>query len=125
MGALISRGIFRKRRDSRYSLNALADPLRSDSVRSVAGAARYFGSRQHREAWSLLADAVRTGQSVVPGLWGTEPFRYLEENPEFAAIVNDAMSSISGMAAPLVVAANDFGRFPVVVDVQRSTARWP
>ncbi len=117
MRALISRGIFRKRRDGRYALNALARPLRSDSFPSVAGAARYFGSRQHREAWSSLSDAVRTGRSVVPALWGTEPFRYLEQNPEFAAIVNDAMSSISAMAAPAVVAACDFGRFPVIVDV--------
>ncbi|MGD9622848.1 MAG: methyltransferase [Mycolicibacterium sp.] len=117
MRALISRGIFRKRRDGRYSLNALAEPLRSDSVRSVAGAARYFGLREHREAWSSLSDAVRTGRSVVPTLWGAEPFHYLEQHPEFAAIVNDAMSSISGMAAPVVVSAYDFGRFGVVVDV--------
>lgn len=117
MRALISRGIFRERRDGRYALNAMADSLRSDSPYSVAGAARYFGSRQHREAWSLLCDAVRTGESVVPALWGSEPFRYLDENPEFATIVNDAMTSISQMAAPLVVAAYDFSRFPVIVDI--------
>src|SRR5579875_359059 len=53
--ALISRGVFRRRRDGRYELNPPADTLRRDASVSMAGAARFFGSRQHREHWSLGA----------------------------------------------------------------------
>ncbi|MGH3970517.1 MAG: methyltransferase family protein, partial [Mycobacterium sp.] len=72
--ALISRGIFRRRHDGRYELNCLAATLRSDAPVSMAWAARFYGSAEQRERWSLLVDSVRTGNSVVPGLRGKESF---------------------------------------------------
>src|SRR5919106_1062533 len=39
--ALISRGIFRHRRDGRYELNSLADTLRFDAPVSMTSAARF------------------------------------------------------------------------------------
>jgi C-methyltransferase len=115
--ALITRGIFRELRDGRYALTPLADALRSDAPVSVAGLARFYGSKEYRELWSFLADAVRSGQSVVPSLHGIDAFSYLAENPESASLFNDGMTAISEVAAASVVAAYDFGRFPVIVDV--------
>jgi C-methyltransferase len=115
--ALIGRGIFRELRDGRYALTPMADTLRSDAPLSLVGWARYYGSQQYRELWSALVDAVRTGQSVVPSLKGTDGFTYLAENPDLASLFNDAMTAISEVAATSVVAAYDFGRFPVIVDV--------
>jgi C-methyltransferase len=115
--ALIGRGIFRELRDGRYALTPMANALRTDAPVSVAGWARFCGSHQYREFWSALVDAVRTGQSVVPSLKGTDGFTYLAENPEFASLFNDGMTAISEVAAVSVVAAYDFGRFPVIVDV--------
>jgi C-methyltransferase len=107
--ALISRGIFRQLHDGRYALTPLADTLRTDAPVSVRGMARFIGSRQHRDIWSLLADAVRTGQPVIPMLHGIDAFGYLSENPELAGL--------SEVAAASVVAAYDFTAFNVVVDV--------
>jgi DNA-binding transcriptional ArsR family regulator len=115
--ALISRGIFRERRDGRYELNALAEALRSDAEVSVAGMARFVGSPQHREHWSHLTDAVRTGQAVIPALRGKSAFEYLADEPELAKIFNDAMTSVSELAIASVTAAYDFGRYGTVVDV--------
>lgn len=115
--ALISRGVFRELRDGRYALTPLADTLRSDAPLSVAGWARYYGSRQYREFWSSMADAVRTGQSVIPAMTGTDAFTYLAENPDLAALFNDGMTAVSEVTAASVVDAYDFGRFPVIVDV--------
>jgi C-methyltransferase len=115
--ALISRGVFRQLRDGRYTLTPLADTLRVDAPVSVRGLARFLGSREHRDMWSLLADAVRTGQPVIPVLHGTDAFGFLAENPEHAAIFNDAMTALSELAAASVVATYDFTRFNVVVDV--------
>lgn len=39
MRALVSRGVFRRRRDGTYALNALAETLRTDAPVSLAGAA--------------------------------------------------------------------------------------
>src|ERR1700759_5299642 len=79
--ALIGRGVFRRRRDGRYELNSLARTLCSDAEASMVWAARFYGSREQRERWTLLADSIRTGKSVVPVLHGKESFDYFAEDP--------------------------------------------
>jgi len=115
--ALIARGIFHQRRDGRYDLTPLADTLRSDADVSMAALARFLGSPQHHEHWSHLTDAVRTGRAVVPVLQGKPLFEYLADDPEFAEIFNDAMTSTSELATASLIAAYDFGASATVVDV--------
>jgi hypothetical protein len=115
--ALISRGIFRQRRDGRYDLTPLGDSLRNDADVSLAGLARFVGSPQHREHWSHLTDALRTGRPVVSALRGKTLFEYLADEPEFAEIFNNAMTSLSELAIASVIAGYDFSRYATVVDV--------
>jgi C-methyltransferase len=115
--ALISRGIFRQRRDGRYELNSLADTLRSDAPVSMVWAARFYGSREQRERWTLLEDSIRTGTAVVPALRGKESFDYFAEEPELAELFNRTMTSISELTDVSVVAAYDFSAYPTIVDV--------
>ncbi|MCV7066535.1 hydroxyneurosporene methyltransferase [Mycolicibacterium farcinogenes] len=117
MRALVSEGIFRRTRDGRYALNALGDTLRSDAPVSIAGMARFVGSPQDREHWSHLADAVRTGEAVIPKLRGKAAFDYMGSEPELGAIFNDAMTSVSELAIAPVVAAYDFSRFGTIADI--------
>lgn len=114
--ALISRGIFRQDRRGRYALNPLADTLRSDAKVSMAAAAKFYGSPQHREHWSMLVDSIRTGRASIPRLRGKELFDYLDDEPELAQLFNEAMTSISGLAEQSVVAAYPFGG-KTIVDV--------
>ena len=115
--ALISRGIFRHRRDGRYELNPLASTLRSDAPMSTAWAAQLYGSREQHERWSLLVDSVRTGKSIVPALHGKESFEYFAEQPELAELFNKTMTSVSEMTDATVVAGYDFSGYPTIVDV--------
>lgn len=115
--ALISRGIFCQRRDSRYALNSLAETLRIDAVGSMASAARFYGSGEQRERWTLLVDSVRTGASVVPGLRGMSSFEYFADKPELAELFNKTMTSVSAMTDATVVAGYDFSAYPTIVDV--------
>jgi C-methyltransferase len=118
MRALISRGVFRQRRDGRYDLTALADTLREDARFSMYGWARLVGSPQHREHWSLLVESVKSGKAIVPQLRGKEAFEYLNElPPELAKIFNDAMTTVSGLAALAVVAGYNFDPYRTIVDV--------
>ena len=117
MRALIGEGIFTRRRDGRFALNALGETLRSDAPMSMAGMARMVGHPAYREHWSGLADAVRTGEAYVPKLRGMSSWEYLDQQPEFAAIFNDAMTSVSEFAVEPVVAAYDFSAFPTIVDI--------
>ncbi|WP_454787738.1 methyltransferase [Mycolicibacterium lutetiense] len=117
MRALVSEGVFRRTRDGRYALNPLADTLRKDAPVSIAGMAKFVGSPQHREHWSHLGDAVRTGEAVIPKLRGQATFDYIGSVPELAAIFNDAMTSVSELAIAPVTAAYDFTRFGTIADV--------
>ena len=117
MRALISRGIFRQRRDGRYDLTALANALRSDARFSMYWWARLVGSPQHREHWSLLVESVKSGKAILPQLRGKEAFEYLKDEPELAKLFNDAMTTLSGVAAIAVVAGYNFGRYRTIVDV--------
>jgi C-methyltransferase len=117
MRALISYGIFRQRRDGRYHLTALAGALRSGAPLSMYGWARLVGAPQHREHWSLLVESVKSGKAVLPQLRGKEAFDYLKDEPELAKVFNDAMTTLSGLAAVAVVAGYDFGRYRTIVDV--------
>jgi C-methyltransferase len=115
--ALVSRGVFRRHRGGAYGLNPLADTLRIDAPTSMAGAALFYGSRQHREHWSMLAEAVRSGKATIPVLRGKGFFEYLTDDPHLAKLFNDAMTATSELAEQDVVVAFDFNAFPVVVDV--------
>ncbi len=115
--ALIGRGVFRQRRDGRYELNSLADTLRSDAPVSMTAAARFYGSQEQRERWTLLEDSVRTGDAVVAALRGKESFDYFAEKPELAELFNQTMTSISELTDATVVAGYDFSVYPTIVDV--------
>ena len=117
MRALISEGIFKRRRDGRFALNALGKTLQWDAPMSMARMARMVGNTHYREHWSLLADAVRTGEAVPLKLRGMTGWEFAEQRPEFAAIFNDAMTSVSEFAVGPVVAAYDFSPYRTIVDV--------
>lgn len=115
--ALMGRGLFRQRRDGRYQLNAMADTLRCDAPMSAAGLARMVGAPQHREHWSHLADAIRTGEAVIPTMRGMDAFEYLSQQPELAEAFNRAMADTTKMTVNSVTSAYSFDSYPTVVDV--------
>jgi hypothetical protein len=122
--ALISRGVFRRRRDGRYDLTPLAETLRSDGDVSLRAFARFVGSPQDREHWSHFTDAIRTGRAVIPELRGKPAFEYLAEEKELDEIFNDAMTDISELAIAPVIAGYDFGRYGTIVDVAGGHGRF-
>jgi len=115
--ALIGRGIFRQRRDGRYELNSMANTLRSDAPLSAAAFARTLGSREHREHWSHLAYAIRTGKAVIPVVEGMDAFDWLSGQPEIADTFNRAMAETTEASISYLLAAYAFDPYPTVVDV--------
>jgi C-methyltransferase len=115
--ALIGKGIFRHRRDGRYELNPLAATLRSDAPISMTWAARFYGSREQRERWTLMVDSIRTGTTVVPALRGKESFDYFARWPELAELFNQTMTSVSELTTAPVVAGYDFSAYRRIVDI--------
>src|SRR6478752_5355207 len=117
MRALVGEGIFVRRGDGRFALNALGETLRSTAPMSMAGMARFVGHPAYREHWSGLLDAVKTGEAVPPKLRGMSGWEFMEQRPDLAAIFNDAMTSVSEFAVGPVVAAYDFSPYRTIIDV--------
>ncbi|MGA7053537.1 MAG: methyltransferase [Mycobacterium sp.] len=115
--ALISRGVFRQRRDGRYDLTSLADTLRSDAEVSLAAMAQFVGLPEHLECLGQLTDAIRTGEAVIPKLFGKSGLELAADEPVLAEFFNRAMTSMSELAVASVTAAYDFSRYATVVDV--------
>jgi C-methyltransferase len=109
--------VFRQDTHGRYELTPLGQTLRSDTPVSMRAMARLFGCAEHREHWSHLLEAVRTGQPQVESIRGMDIWAYANANPVYGAVFNDAMTSMSSFAKAAIVAAYDFSPFETIVDV--------
>jgi O-methyltransferase domain len=115
--ALASQGLFREDGDKRFSLTPLADPLRQDAPQSVRPQALWTGSEAYRRTWCDLAYSVRTGEPAFVHVYGKPFFDYLAEQPAFAQIFNDVMTSASSDDGTAIAAAHDFSGYRRIVDV--------
>lgn len=114
---LVSRGVFTQQADGRFALNGLADALRADVPDSARGLVLFWADPLHWEHWGQLCYSVRTGSSSVEELRGKPMFDWLTDVPDFASVFNDAMTSVSDMESPPVLAVYDFSSFGTIVDV--------
>ncbi|MFI5502491.1 methyltransferase [Nocardia asteroides] len=114
---LVSYGVFAQRRDGKYALTRIGDALRSDAPVTLRDLCRFFGSPYHRNHWTHLSDAVRTGEAVGPTLDGASFFEYAAAHREIGDLFDRAMTSVSTLAIEPLLAAYDLGRFGTIVDV--------
>ncbi len=115
--ALASIGVFREEGDRGFALTDLGDCLRSDAPESLSGWAAFVGDSYHWQAWGALLHSVQTGENAFRHVHGTDPWTLRARHPERSAAFDRAMTSLSRQVVASVLAAYDFGRFGVVVDV--------
>jgi len=115
--ALASRSVLTMGRDRRFALTRLGATLRRDRPESMAPMLAFVGSRQHWEHWGNLLHSVRTGDTAVQKLRGTDVFSYLDSDPEFAALFNQAMTGGSRAVNENAVPAYDFTDRKLIVDI--------
>lgn len=115
--ALASLGVLHEAEGRHFSLTPLGQPLRSDVPGSVRGWARLVGREYVWRSWGNLANAVRNGENSFRALYGADVFEWRAEHPEESAIFDEAMRSLTAPQAEAVLAAYDFSRFGIIVDV--------
>jgi hypothetical protein len=77
----------------------------------------FIGDPTHWEHWGSLEHSTRTGKTAVSHLRGMEFFDYLDTDPDFAKVFNDAMTGVSSVAVDNAVPAYDFSDRRRIVDV--------
>ena len=114
--ALAAIGLVRDEGNDRFSLTPVGDCLRADSPSSLRGMALHVAT-QLSPAFAELDACVRTG-SPPPGIrHGTDGFSDLNNDPDAAAIFNQAMVDNSRRFATEAAQAFDFSSFRTVIDV--------
>jgi len=72
---------------------------------------------EHYPAWEDLLFSLRTGEIAFNHVFGMPNWKYWAGHPEHAQTFNEAMSEVTGIMEPAVLAAYDFSRFNRIVDI--------
>lgn len=115
--ALAGAGIFAEDAEGRFENTPLSDLIRSDTPGSLRAMSRFVGSAESWLPWGDLLESVRTGACAFERRYGMPFFAYTARRPEFAAVFNEAMTSITDHVADAVADALDLGAYATLVDV--------
>jgi O-methyltransferase domain/Dimerisation domain len=114
---LSSFSIFTEHEDGQFALTPMAAALRSDVPMSMRGMALLLGHPLHWEDWGHLIDSIETGEPVLPKLRGMNGYEYLAANPEFAAVFEGGMGTLSDLETEPIADAYDYSQFNTIIDV--------
>jgi hypothetical protein len=115
--ALAAVGVFVEGDHRDFELTPVGDHLRSDATPSLQAWAAFVGRPYHWQAWTHLADSVRTGQNAFRIAHGVGSWDYRAAHAEEAAIFDRAMVSLTRQFTAAITTAYDFGRFAKIIDV--------
>jgi O-methyltransferase domain len=110
-------GIFAERRDGRFAMTRLARPLCAGEPDSVRDWAVFMGAAWHWPMWNDVAESVRTGRTAIELKTGTGFFEWVGADLEHAGVFDSAMTCMSTITDPAIVAASDLTGVGTLVDV--------
>lgn len=112
--SLASVGIFVQLDDGRFDLTPQAECLRTGAMRSIA---LMFLSDWHDKAWGSLSDCLKTGHPAFELAHGCRIFDWFAENPEAAAIFNEANAVKAAVSHRAIIQSYDFSAIGCLTDV--------
>jgi len=115
--ALSGVGLFIESERRCFALAQLGTALRSDVPESLRGFARFVGHEINSRPWGEFLHSVKTGRPSFDHVFGAPVFDYLATRPDVAAIMNEAMTSLSLAEARAVATAYDYRNIRTLVDV--------
>ncbi len=117
MRLLASAGVFAEEENGNFALTPLGEHLRAGVPGSMRASVMLFAGVGIQDAWKDLEYCVQTGEPAFRRRGVADPFADLAQNPEQAAIFDEAMAAFTAQTAIAVAAAYDFSAFGTVVDV--------
>ena len=115
--ALAGVGIFAEDEAGNFHLTPLAETMRSNAPGSMRALILSELGGEHFDAWTNLAQSVKTGEIAFDHKYGQDVWEYYAETPDRAAIFNESMTNVSEATNAAVVAAYDFSSIQKLVDV--------
>jgi hypothetical protein len=119
--ALASIGLLKENHSRRFSITSMGKFLRSDDPQTLRGVALLEEGPEHYAIWKHLSTMVKDGrQDGFVREFGQRIFEYAAEQPSYAEVFNQAMSSYSANQTRWVLEAldgYDFSRIRHLCDV--------
>jgi hypothetical protein len=115
--ALASLGVLAEPRPHQYALTPVGELLRSAVPGSMRDWLMAKTDTPHRQAWGRLSERVRSGQTVVPQVFGMPVCEYYAAYPEDRACFSRAMGNMSALAAQGTLQQYDFSQARHIVPV--------
>jgi C-methyltransferase len=111
-------GVFAEAGPGRYAHTDVSRLLRTGVPGSMVDMVLWAGAAWAWAAWPRLESAVRTGEPVVPALYGKDFFTYLrEDGGADGAVFNRAMTQSSALTSDAVAGALDLPEGASVADI--------
>ena len=114
--ALASFGIFSETEHG-FALTPLSQTLLSDSPSSLRYLFMLQGAPGHWRAWGEIVKVLADGRPGTLSAYGEHVYDFLAKHPEEAEIFDRAMTAMSRVTVPAVMAVCDFSSSSVVVDI--------
>jgi hypothetical protein len=114
---LASLGIFEETAPKQFALTPAADVLRTDAPRSIRDVVLFVADPLHFRVYADAIHSLRSGAPSAEQTLGMPVFQYFETHPDYSAIFNNAMTTLSASMVPAVLEAYDFSGIDVLVDI--------
>ncbi len=115
--ALSAFGLFRIEPDGRVAHSESSRLLRSDHPLSQRAFVESVFGDEHYEAWGAIEETLRTGRTSFDAHFGASVFEYFQQHVGAGRLFGEAMTSTTRLVEAAVLAAHDFGRFELGVDI--------
>jgi len=115
--ALASTGWLSEDSDGRFGPTPLTAGIQTGAPGSLRGLATTELGEEHYPAWGNVLFSVRTGQRAFDDVFGKPLWEYWAGHDEHAEVFNRAMSDMTAVVEPAVLALCDFSGFDTIVDI--------
>lgn len=115
--ALAGVGVFAEDEVGNFHLTPVGATLRRNAPDSMRAMVLSELGGEHFEAWTNLAQSVKTSEIAFDHKYGEDVWEYYAKTPERAAIFNESMTNVSENTNAAVVAAYDFSAIKKLVDI--------
>jgi hypothetical protein len=118
MRALASVGIFKELENESFTHTPVSEFLKSGMLRS---AAILFNADWSDKAWEHFLEGVRTGETPFQKAYGIPLTEWLQQNPDKAAVFNDANAVKAASTHRAIVEVYDFSGIHKLMDLGGGT----
>ena len=116
-------GVFSENPNNKFSLNPLAQCLRSDAPGSIRSVALVTGEPWMWKSFGNLMHSVKTGDPAFNAEFGMPLFEYFARNPDTGELFDRSMTELAPQTAGMLIDSYDFSTVDRVVDVGGNLGR--